>query len=68
MSFGRETRNWIAKYPERLRTRVFTSLEGFRMYTHYGCVGAISIIRVGRLSDNTLPSKVENVHVHINEY
>ena len=44
------------------------SLEGFRMYTHYGCVGAISIIRVGRLSDNTLPSNVENVHVHINEY
>ena len=45
MSFGRETRNWIAKYPERLTTRVLASLEGFCMYTHYGCAGAISIIR-----------------------
>ena len=36
--------NWIAKYPERLTTRVFVSLEGFCMYMHYGCVGAISII------------------------
>ena len=33
------------------------------MYTHYGCVGAISIIRESGLSDNILPSNVENVHV-----
>ena len=29
------------KYPERLRMRAFASLEGFHMYVHYGCVGAI---------------------------
>ena len=34
-------RNRIAKCPERPRKRPFASLEGFRMYTHYGCVGAI---------------------------
>ena len=32
-------------YPERYRTRAFASLEGFRMYTHYGCVGAIPTYR-----------------------
>ena len=34
-------RSRIAKCPERLRTRAFMSLEGFRMYTQYGRVGAI---------------------------
>ena len=33
--------NRIARGPERYRTRAFESLEGFRMYTHYGRVGAI---------------------------
>ena len=33
--------NRIAKCPEWLTTRAFATLEGFRMYTHYGCVGAI---------------------------
>ena len=34
-------RNRIAKYPERLGTGAFVSLEGFHMYTHYGRVSAI---------------------------
>ena len=45
-------RNRIARYPERPRTRAFASLEGFRMYTHYGCVGVIPTQRVYQLSDN----------------
>ena len=46
-------RNRIAKCPERLRTRAFASLEGFRMYVHYGRVGAIPTYRVYRLSDTS---------------
>ena len=35
--------NRTAKYSERLRTQAFVSLEGFRMYVHYGHVSAIPI-------------------------
>ena len=40
-------RNRIAtcKCPERLRTRAFMSLEGFRMYMHYGRVSVPSLHR-----------------------
>ena len=47
-------RSRIAKCPERFRTRAFMSLEGFRMYTQYGRVGAIPTYRVYRLSDMLL--------------
>ena len=43
--------NRIAKCPETLRTRAFASLEGFRMYVHYGRVGAIHTQRVYQLTD-----------------
>ena len=44
--------NIAAKCPERLRTQVLASFEGFHMNTHYGRVGAS--YRVYQLSDTNI--------------